>query len=160
MVDNCISNIFGPGNPGNGTATGSVSTPHYSGFLLTEEMTEGDDLDHLNDVTPSIFVPGGSTWHVTITGTWSGAIAIDTGYSAEDIPMNGDATIVANGVYSEGPVAFSFYQRFRMASYSSGVAVLDIHILRNQYILIEEAGVTVTADGAMATSAIGRLKLE
>ena len=148
-LDTCIASIFEPGNPGSATDSGAITIPEYSGFLLNEDQTEGDILDHLNDVTPSIFVPVGSTWHITITGTWSGWIAIDTSYSPDDIPMNGEPLFDTNGTYSQGPVAFSFYQRFRMAAYSSGAAMLDIHILRDQYILIEEAG-----------ASIGRLKLE
>lgn len=148
-LDSCIASIFEPGNPGNATDSGAITTPRYSGFLLTEELTEGVDLDSLNDASPWIFVEIGSHWQVIVTGTWSGAIAIDTSYTPDDTVMNGAPSIFANGTYSEGPVAFSFYQRFRMSSYSSGVAVLDLHILRNQYILIEEAG-----------ASIGRLKLE
>ena len=148
-LDSCIASIFEPGNPGSATDSGAITTPRYSGFLLNEEQTEGDILDHLNDVTPWILVPVGSTWQLTISGTWSGSIAIDTSYTNDTDVMNGAPLFFTNGSHSEGPVAFSFYHRFRMYSYSSGAAMLDIAILRDQYILIEEAG-----------ASIGRLKLD
>jgi hypothetical protein len=148
-LDSCIESIFEPGNPGNATDSGAITRPHYSGFLLTEEMTEGVVLDSLGDASPWIFIEIGSHWQTIITGTWSGGIAIDTSYTADDSVMNGVPSIFTNGTYGGGPVAFSFYQRWRMASYSSGFADLNIHVLRDQYILIEEAG-----------ASIGRLKLE
>jgi hypothetical protein len=146
-LDTCIASIFEPGNPGNATDTGAITTPHYSGFLLTEEMTEGVILDSLGDATPWVLVEVGGYWQVIITGTWSGVIGMETSYVPEDATVF--PAFTANGTYTQGPVAFSFYIRWSMMSYTSGFADLNIHVLRDQYILIEEAG-----------ASIGRLKLE
>jgi hypothetical protein len=147
-LDSCIASVFEPGNPGNATDSGAIAKPHYSGFLLTEELTEGVVLDSLGDATPWVLVERGGYWQVIVTGTWSGVIGFETSYVPEDATVF--PAFYANGTYAEGPVAFSFYIRWSMMSYSSGFANLDIGVLsRNQYILIEEGGAST-----------GRLKLE
>jgi hypothetical protein len=152
MVDSCISNIFEPGAWD--TDSGSVATPHYSGFLLLEESTDHIDLDALDDATPWIYVPfEGDGVTITITGTWTGTIVFDygTGVSADSIVYTATDpfTITANGTYGPYVRLRAQWIRLRMYAYGSGVAHVFVQANFNRYFLIEQAGV-----------AIGRLKLE
>ena len=156
-LDSCIESIFEPGNPGNPTDSGTITTPHYSGFLLMEELTNFDDLDHLDDATPWIFIPAGTTaasWSLIVTGTWSGTIRND--YGVEDSAGNVTYSstdpvyvIHTNGTYTPGQTVGPFWIRWRMGTYGSGAATLQAALPWSRHILIEEAGAVV-----------GRLKLE
>jgi hypothetical protein len=163
-LDSCIASVFEPGNPGNATDSGAITTPHYSGFLLMEDTTNFDDLDHLDDATPWLFIPAGTTaasWYLIVTGTWSGTIYQD--YGVEDATSTADGGIAdiaysytdptyvihTNGTYTPGQTVGPFWIRWRMAIYGSGAATLQAALPWPRHILIEEAGVVV-----------GRLKLE
>lgn len=151
-LDACITSLFEPGNPGNATDSGTIATPHYSGFLLQEDPTEVFELAATDDATSWMYTPAGGSYSASVTGTWTGLIVQDYGQQDSTGTVNylytdPVITIIINGS-GIGPAGPSWW-RLRMASHGSGTAIFSAHPEFDCYLLIEEAG-----------AAIGRLKLE
>jgi hypothetical protein len=149
-LDNCIASIFEPGNPGNATDSGAITTPHYSGFFLLEETIDHFELDAEDEVTAWFL--GGPDVIVTITGTWSGIIKADVGQEGPPGTITfverAAGSITTNGTH---PASSGVrWMRYVMTGYVSGVALIYLAgVDFAQHILVEEGGAT-----------IGKLKLE
>jgi hypothetical protein len=154
-LDTCIADLFEPGNID--TDSGTVTTPHYSGYLLLEESLPPDAIT-VGQSSTWVWMPDYATLTFDVSGTWSGQIYFDAGSA---VPPDGHAEfrgtaaspiITSNGSYNQ-PGAGGLggvYWRLRFGS-GSGTALVSVTGLQSRF-LIE--------DPTSPTGVLGLLKLE
>ncbi len=148
-MDSCIADIFDPGNTVG--VSGSVGSPAYAGFILTEGGEGGTritaDLSAGNTFTSVFTVPFATSFAIAAFGTWVGILTVEYSIVGPTGPWITFETRTANFYEILSILATPRWGRigFHTAEYTSGTAHAAILQPPGNRIAIMEGGVQVGA---------------